>query len=335
MKIPVLILGFLFSMSVYSAPRQDVEKKIIADLAQSFSHLKTPSEALARMKPHLTDEEVKYLQNLIEKKLWLEMPQIENEGRLITYKFSNGTKLAVEIADYFGRTYVVNGHKLELERYATLEEQISYLRRFISMRVLSSEKKGAGLWSLFLPSAHASLTCNMVVSSGCLEVSMAAALWLTREASTESPLARCRDNYYYNKNQDMTKKCLSQYGNSLSLSSIQEISEILAQTAHTSLEISCNKGEGPHIWINGEEVTRFNKGLTAADYSITMKQDPHLKLNKLPAAVLRCCQKPSGDPLAGECEEFVNNHLGIKEKRTKEFGGSHLRIRGKEIEGRR
>ncbi|KYG68359.1 hypothetical protein AZI87_03645 [Bdellovibrio bacteriovorus] len=335
MKVSALILSLFFSIASFAAPRQDVEKKIIADTALSLSRIKSPTEALEKLKPRLSESEVRYLESLIQKKLWVEMPEVASEDQVINYKFSDGTKISVEITDYFRGEFLVNGHKIEVDRYKSLEEKMSYLRRLVSMKLLPTKSKGAGLWSLFFPYAQASLTCNMVVSSGCLEVSMAASLWLVREASSESPLARCRDNYYFNKNQDMTKKCLSQYGNSQALSSIQEISEMLAQTPKSTVEITCNKGEGPHIWINGEEVTRFNKGHSASDYSVTMAQDPQVKLNKLPAAVIRCCQKPSGDPLAGECESFVNEHLGSKEKRAKEFSGSNVRLRGKALEGTR
>ncbi len=333
MNVIIIFFTLLFSMTSYSASREEMEQKIVADLAGSLAQIKTPEEALSRVRSRLKPQEVEYLQSLISKKLWVEMPTVQSNKNTVLLKFSNNKTLPVEIVDYWTGEYVLSGYKLEMDKYPKLEERMAYLRRVMQSKVLNQDRQGASLFSLFFPAAHASLTCNSIVSSGCLEVSMATSLWLIRTVSEESPLMRCKENYYYNKNQDMTKKCLAQFNNSPTITTIQELSEVLAQAPDTSIDITCNKGEGPDIWINGSEVIRLGKGFERSDYSISMEQDRKSRLSKLPELAIRCCQKKSSDPLAGHCEEFVTNHLGSKENRRNEFKSPNLRLRGKEVDG--
>ncbi|WP_374074866.1 hypothetical protein [Bdellovibrio bacteriovorus] len=331
--IAVFLSLFFAIASQASSPRKQIEEKIVADLAQSLGGIKTPEEALAKYKSHLSAQEIAYLEELISKKLWVEIPSVSGDKTNINMKFSNGTTLELQVVDYWKGEFALGDYKLEMDKYPRIEDRMNYLRRVIQSKVLKKESRGAWLFSLIFPSAHASLTCNALVSSGCMEVSMAASLWLARTASDESPLRRCTENYYLNKNQDATKACMKQFMNSPTITSIQELSEVLVMAPDMSVELACNKGDGPDIWINGSQVTRLGKGTAASDYSISMAQDPKMKLTKIPDLAIRCCRKSSGDALAGQCEEFVNNHLGSREKRKQEFKDSNLRVRGKSVEG--
>lgn len=331
--ITVFLSLFLTVVSQASSPREQIEEKIVADLVQSLGKIKTPEEALAKYKSHLSAQETAYLKELIDKKLWVEIPHISGDKNNINLKFSNGTTLKLEVVNYWKGEFALSDYRLEVNNYPRIEDRMNYLRRVIQSKVRKKESRGAWFFSLMFPHAQASLTCNALVSSGCMEVSMAASLWLARTASDESPLHRCTENYYFNKNQDAAKACLKQFMNSPTITSIQELTEVLVMAPDMSVELTCNKGDGPDIWINGSQVTRLGTGTAASDYSISMAQDPKMKLTKIPDLAIRCCRKSSGDILAGQCEEFVNNHLGSKEKRKQEFKDSNLRVRGKSFEG--
>lgn len=331
MKFVVLIIIFVSSLCEASAARAKIDQKLTSDLALSMSLLTTPDQALQKYKSRLKPEEVTYLKDLIAKKLWLEMPQIRNNKNKIFMTFSNKQTLEVRVKDYWSADIYLDDYKLEYDNYPTVQERFAYLRRVLQRKTVNSEVTHRTLLDLFINQAYASLTCNAVISSGCLEVSMAASLWLVRASLTDAPISRCKDNYF--KNVGNAKKCMEQYKNLPTLTAIQDISEMLAEMPKTSLEIKCNKSEGPTILINGTEVTRTNRGLTAEDYSLNSEQDKDYKLRKLPEAALRCCKRSDSDPLTGLCEAFVNDNLGNVEKRKAEFKNPDVRFKGKELKG--
>lgn len=332
-KFLVIFVLFLSLPAVALTPKEKMEEKIAADVAWSLSKIKSPEDALKKIRPRLQPQELKYLEGLVRKKMWVEMPVVTSEKNTLKFKFSNDKTLTLKVVNYWTGEYELEGYKLALQNYPNTEERIAYLRRVIQSKVLGGERKGAALFSLIFPSAHADLTCNSLVSSGCLEVSMATSLWLMKEVSEESPLKRCGEVYYFNKDQDITKKCLAQFDNSPTLTTIQELSEVLVEAPGTQLEITCNSSEGPNIHINGSEVMRLGNGFDKTDYSLSLEQDPELRLVKLPELAIRCCKKSPGDPLAGQCEEFVNHQLGSGEARRKELSSPNLRIRGEEVKG--
>ena len=57
------------------------------------------------------------------------------------------------------------------------------------------------------------------------------------------------------------------------------------------------------------------------------------RMSRLPSLAIRCCEAPAGDPLSGQCEEFVNSQVGQKEKRKEKFSNPDIRVRGKELRG--
>ncbi len=329
-----LILGLSFGHSV-KASQIEIDKKIVADLAQSLNKVKSPQDALKRVQARLTSDEIQYLQSLIDKKLWVEMPEVSSKEKQILLKFAEGRILTFEVADYWAAQFKVNGYALEFDRYPKISERMSYLRRVVQSKGLEGRSRGAFLYSLIFPYSHASLTCNSLVSSDCVEVSMAASLWLASTVAQESPLARCKEVYYFNKNDDITKKCIAQYENSPSLSAIHGLSEMLVESPDTSVNITCRKSGGPEIAINGSPVVRLGSGFDSSDYSISLEQDKNYKLSKLPELAIRCCRVHGGDPLVGHCEKFVNTYLGSSSLRVQELSSPDLRIQGKKIKGQR
>lgn len=333
----LLCLFLIVSSKAFAGEKQEMEHMIVADIGKRLMHFKTPEEAAEKLKSRLNAKDAKYLNELILSKQWVELPSaVKSSENVLTLEFSNKVTISLEIPNYWAAEYKLNGYQLEMNNYHSLEEQIAYLRRVVKSKVPLEKKgdKGAFLFSLMFPFAQASMTCNALVSSGCMEVSVAASLWLARAVSEESPLARCREIYYFNKNQASTEKCLQQYKHNPTLMTIQELSEVLAASPETSVEISCNnKGEGPDIFINGTEVVKLGRGFVATDYSISQAQDRKMKLSKLPSLAIQCCKSRNSDPLNGECEQFVTNHLGPKENRRKEFKNPDLRVRGKALEG--
>lgn len=316
--------------------KQHIEYKIVEDIGKRIQQFKTPDEVLAKVKPALKADDFKYLSSLVAAKQWVELPvSVMTDKNLLTLEFSNKLSFTVEITNHWRGEFKLNGYQVSLEQYKSLEEQMSYLRRVVKTKLPLEKKdrKGAFLYSLMFPSAQASLTCNALVNSGCVEVSVAATMWFVKSLSMESPLARCRDVYYYNRNNDVTAKCLQDYKNNPTLRTIQELSEMLVTIPDTSVEISCGKSEGPTIWIGGSEVVRLGKGLMESDYSITQAQDSSGKLRKLPDLAIKCCKSHKEDPLAGSCEEFLVNNLGSHEKRKKELQAPNLRIRGQAVPG--
>ncbi len=177
------------------------------------------------------------------------------------------------------------------------------------------------------------MTCNVLVSTGCLEVSVATTLWMVEVATDESPMRRCKEIYYFDRYKDTTKFCLEHLGDSPTLTTIQEISELLAEAPETSVRIACRKNGGPEIYVNDEEVTRLGSGRSAEDYSIPIAINPEGRMSRLPSLAIRCCEAPAGDPLSGQCEEFVNSQVGQKEKRKEKFSNPDIRVRGKELRG--
>lgn len=330
-KFVVLITLFVSSLCEASSARAKIDQKLTSDLALSLALLTTPQQALDKYTSRLKPEETAFLKDLIAKKLWVEMPQIRNEKNKILLSFSNKQTFELHIKDYWAAEILLGDYKIEYEKYPTVPERIAYLRRVVASKILKPEVSQRTLMGLFINQAYASLTCNALISSGCLEVSMAASLWLARVALSDAPISRCKDNYL--KNVGNAKKCMDQYKNLPTLTAIQEISEMLAEAPQTSLEIQCNKSEGPTIFINGTQVTRTNRGLTAADYSVDSEQDKEYKLRKIPEAALRCCKRNDSDPLSGQCEAFVNENLGNTKKRKAEFKNPDLRLKGKALKG--
>lgn len=328
------VLSFSFAVKA-SNVKQELDHQIIGDLAKRLQQFKSPDEALASLNRRLKEKEVKYFKDLIASKYWVEVPlSVKSDKNVLTLEFSNKVFVNVEVVDYWSGEFKVNGYQLSMNKYKSLEEEISYLRRVVktNMPELSKGSKGAFLYSLIFPTAHASLTCNALVSSGCIEISMAASIWFARTLASDSPLGRCKEVYYLNKLNDVTVKCLQEYKNNPTLVTIQEISETLAAVPETSVEIVCGK-VAPKISIGGTEVVKVGRGALASDYSITVAQDPRGKLGNLPELAIKCCRNNQDDPLNGKCEEFVSNHLGSREKRKEEFKSSDLRIRGKALPG--
>ena len=334
----ILLLSVSFVVEA-SNGQQEVDRQIVGDLAKRLQQFKSPDEALAALTPGLNEKEIKYFKDLISSKYWVEVPlSVKSDKNVLILEFSNKVFVNVEVANYWSGEFKVNGYQLSMNKYKSLEEEMSYLRRVVKSNVpelpkdSKKESKGAFLYSLIFPTAHASLTCNALVSSGCIEISMAASLWFVRTLASDSPLGRCKDIYYFNKLNDVTKKCLQDYKNNPTLVTIQEISEVLAAAPETSVEITCGK-VAPTISIGGTEVVKLGRGALASDYSIAVAQDPHGKLRSLPELAIKCCRKNEDDPLSGKCEEFVSNHLGSRDKRKEEFKSSDLRIRGKAVPG--
>ncbi len=334
MKISILFYVLFYALTSGATPsREKIEDKIVADLAQTLRSIKSPTEALTSVKSKLKENEIAYLERLVKEKRWVELPEIQSDKNTLVFKFSGNQTLRLTVEDYWKGKFSVNGFALELDQYPRTEDRMAYLIRVVQTQNLT-RKNSSLLWQILLPKAYASMTCNAIISSGCMEVSMAASLWLAREVSTDSPLERCRLNSQPLKLNDVTKKCLEQFNNSATLSTIQEMSEMLAQTPGTTVEVTCNKNSGPNISINGTEVLHLSKrGHSAEDYSITLEQDKDRKLHKLPELAIRCCKRNSADPLDGTCETFVRHHLGPKEKRLQELQGPQMRIRGKAVKG--
>lgn len=157
--------------------------------------LTTPEQALEKYAARLKPEEAAYLQDLIAKKLWVEMPQIRNDKNKIFMTFSNKQTLALKIKDYWAAEIYLDDYKLEYDSYPSVPERLAYLRRVIQKKISVTEVSHRTLFDIFIKQAYASLTCNVMISSGCLEVSIAASLWLARVALTDSPITRCKDNY--------------------------------------------------------------------------------------------------------------------------------------------
>lgn len=331
MKIIFLFI-FLTSAPCWSAQsRQTLENTIIAHLGQSISSFSAPEAVLSKVGERLTSEEKSHLENLIKKKMWVEIPKVETQENTLKMTFSNGTTLNLEVVDYWSGQFKLNGYKLEMDRYPELLEQLSYLRRVIQSKVLSEQRSRAhNLFSILVPSSEASLTCNFAISSGCMEVSMATSLWLARTLSAESPLGRCQESYMKLNN---AQKCVNDLKGSPTLVTLQEMGQALAKIPHTSLDITCNKGEGPTIWVDGVEVTRMNKGQSPSDYMLESSLNKGFQLSKLPEWAFQCCKKNSADPLSGTCEDFVNNHLGSPQKRREAFKSPDLRLNGKKLKG--
>lgn len=329
LKFFVLFMFFTPKFSQASAALAKINENLTSDLAFSLALSTTPQQALEKYANRLTPEDTSYLQDLITKKLWAEMPQIKSEKNKIFMTFSNKQTLELKIKDYWAADFLLDDYKLEYDRYSNAADRMAYLRRVIKKKIFTPEISHRPWWTLFINPAYASLTCNAMISSGCLEVSMAASLWLARVALTDSPISRCKDNYL--KNLGHAKKCIEQYKDLPTLVTIQEISEMLAETPKTSLEIKCNKSEGPTILINGTKVARSDRGLNADDYSIDSELDKGFKLRSLPAAAIRCCKSHDSDPLSGLCESFVNENLGNIENRKTEFKNPDVRFKGKAL----
>lgn len=334
MKISIIFCVLFYALTSMATPsREEIEDKIVADLAQTLRSVKNPSEAVTSLKSKLKENEIAYLERLVKEKRWVELPEIQSDKNTLIFKFSGNQTLRLTVEDYWKGQFSVNGFPLELDQYPRTEDRMAYLIRVVQTQNLT-RKNSSLLWQLLLPTAYASMTCNAIISSGCMEVSMAASLWLAREVSTDSPIERCKMNSQPLKLNNVTKKCLEQFNNSATLTTIQEMSEMLAQTPGTTVDVTCNKGTGPNISINGEEVLRLSKrGHSAEDYSITLEQDQDRKLHKLPELAIRCCKRHPSDPLDGNCENFVRHHLGPKEKRRQELQGQEMRIRGKAVKG--
>lgn len=331
LKYLVLFSLLLSSFAEASSARAKIDQKLISDMALSLALLETPQQALEKYQSRLKPDEVAYLKDLIAKKLWVEMPRIRSAKNKIFMTFSNKQTLELRVNDYWQADLSLGDYKLEHDNYPTAQERMGYLRRVIGSKILTTEVSHRGLIDLFINQAFASLTCNAMVSSGCLEVSMASSLWLARLSMGDSPISRCKDNYL--KNVGNAKKCMEQYKDLPTLKAIQDIGEMLAEAPKTSLEITCNKSEGPTIHINGTKVARIGRGLTSDDYSIDSEQDKNHKLRKIPDAAIACCKRNDSDPLTGQCESFVNENLGNVDKRKAEFKNPDFRLRGKELKG--
>lgn len=320
----------------HADPKSEIESKLVADIGKRLQQFKTPEEVLAKLQPTLKEADAKYIKTLIETKKWVELPaSVKSEKNVLNLEFSGDLTFAVEITNPWTGEFKLNGYQLTVDRYSSVEEELAYIRRVVKTKLPSvkDQSKGALLYSIMFPYAHASLTCNALVSSGCVEVSVAATLWFIKTVSAESPIARCRDIYYFNKYNDVTAKCMQEYKNNPTLSTIQELSEMLAGAPGASVSIACGKSEGPTIWIGDNEVIKLGRGAMASDYNITQAQDPQFKLRNLPALAIKCCKQSKSDPLAGQCEEFVSSHLGSSGKRKSEFKDPNLRIRGEALPG--
>lgn len=335
MKKCLLLYILLFaSISNGTTARARLDQQLVADMALSLSRLESPQKALEKYQARLKPDEIAYLKELIAKKMWLEMPQFKSETNIIKMTFSNKKTLEVQVDDYWAGVYSLDGYKLEFDKYPTVPERMAYLRRVIQSQILQAQSPHSNLFlSLFFNKAQASLTCNALVSSGCIEVSMAASLWLLRTAATDSPISRCDDIYF--KNVKRSQQCIEPYKASPTLIAIQEMSEMLVQTPQTSVKIICNNDEGPTLLINDTQVTRLNRGASATDYDINSEQDKDHKLRRLPEVAIRCCKKVASDVLAGQCEDFVNSNLGLASERNKNFRNPDIRLKGKALEGTR
>lgn len=327
-SLAVLIhVSFSFAESEYSSSfKQSFEQKIARLLAAKINSLESTNQALSLIENRLSPNDTQYVNGLIKNSLWVELPHASATDNMLTLRFSNKQALQFEITNYWQKEFKLNGYPLKLKSYSTAKDQIEYLKRVISMRNPSSS---AWLFEILIPSANATMTCNAVISSGCMEVSMATSLWLVEKAAEISPLQQCKDGQQYLKGG--AAQCLKQFETNPTLKTIQNLSEILARSPRTSLELNCHSDPVPEIFLNGEKLLRVGERKDARSYLLTVKQNPDAKLSKLPELALQCCQTNESDPLGGECENFVNNYLGDAHERQKEFNREDLRIRGKKF----
>ncbi len=154
-----LILVLLVSAVVNASnSNQEVNYQIVGDLAKRLQQFKSPDEALVALTPRLNEKENKYFKDLIANKLWVEVPlSVKSDKNVLTLEFSNQVIVNVEVANYWSGEFKVNGYQLSMNKYKSLEEEISYLRRVVKTNVpnLPRDSKGAFLYSLLFPNAHA------------------------------------------------------------------------------------------------------------------------------------------------------------------------------------
>jgi hypothetical protein len=324
-----------FPQLLAAKTKTDFEAQVINNWAQKLSQINSPTEALDKTSSRLKKTEVEYLKTLIAKKLWLEVPSYSVDKNFLVMTFSNKRELRLEVVDYWGGQYQVNGHKLDFRNYQKIDEKVNYLKRIVKNYKDDTKINKNSWFNLIVSPAEASLSCNALIDSGCLEVSMASSLWFARTLAEDSPLHTCVTFNYGDENSPLRQKCLADYGNNPTIKTINEFSEILAMTPETSIDISCRESNGPLIKINSTEVAQLGPGRNSEDYSISLEQDKNYRLTKLAGLAIRCCEKNDSDPLNGQCEKFVASYLGSKDKRNDEFKNPNLRLQGKNIQGTR
>lgn len=306
--------------------RLSYQQMILEDWAMSLNLLKKPEDFIKKYQSRYTPEDLAFLKKLISEKSWVEMPVATVEDQTLVLTLPSKV-VRLEVIDYFKSEYQINGYRIDWHLHPSHPAQIRYLQR-----IVQKKSSALNLWEILwrIQTAEASITCNALIQSGCVEISAATALWVAQEVSADTPIKHCLDIYYYNKNNSTTMTCLNKYKNSPNLEAMKDLAEIFVQDPHAKLELSCSGKNGPDISINGVLLLKINNEKKPDSYLIPTEINPNFIFNKVPELALKCCKK-SNDELAGTCENFVNSHLGQPQKRTEKLNQEHYRIQGKPI----
>lgn len=329
--IQIIISFFLLCTSVAFAKSPSSAQKKLQDLALqdwagSINLAKTPTEFLKKYQSRYSPEDLQFFQKLIDEKSWVEMPVASIDQQELVLKLPS-KEVRLEIVDYFKSEYRIKGYPIDWSLHKTHPAQIRYLQR-----VIQSRSAALNFWEILfeMQTAEASATCNVLIKSGCREISAATAIWVAQEIASDSPIKHCADIYYHNKNNATTITCLEKYKGSPNLEAMKELAEVFVLDPLAELELDCSARNGPVITINGVNLPKVGTAKAASSYNIPVEVNKDFKFNKVPSLALKCCQS-EGDQLAGTCESFVNSHLGNPQKRSEKLNKENYRVKGKPV----
>ena len=319
------------------------EEKLASLIAQQINLANRPQEFLKSLEAKGSNESnTLFLKKLIDEKTWGEVPTATSDKDTIILSFSNGAKVRLALSNFWQNRYKINDYEVDLSLRKNPIDRYQYLQKVVQTKVLK-EKKYSRIWFLLLESpaeardlwnavkggVQARLPCNSTFLAGCIEVSMAATMWVSVELAEQQIIRDCAVTNI----KESRWACMSELEKNDQVAAIRNISQFLARNPHIKdLEITCGK-KISGVYINGEEIFRAdNQQGFLPPQELDKTNEIGTRLAKLTD---QCCEKSSDARFDGTCEKFINNHLGVSSKRANYFKGKKLKNNDKFYEGTR
>lgn len=329
----------------FADEKTSFESMLATSIVKTINSLETP-EAVLNYVQSKGIKNKDLFRKLIADKSWGEVPTATVEENKIKMSFSNGANIVMEITDFWNNKYKINGYEVQLGKYKTAEERFNFFVRVVQSRGLDKAAK-TSLWQIILGAeAHAgsiseatgnaalnkipalrSMTCNKFITSGCIEVSMAAAMWANAEIG-DAVVGGCAG--VLSAEQETSRLCFEKFSKIDQIKAIGDLSSFLASNAQIKdLNINCEVAP-PAVSLNGEELSRSSddklflprQGLDGPQAGV---------MRKLPGLVENCCKNSSDANYDGVCEKFINDHLGQASARNRQFKGKPISVDGRAI----